>query len=316
MTIPTRHAKRPSATRIPENCPLCGQSLAPDVAANFRNLERRFLAGVKRKLALQPPDAVVAAEIRQLRRLNEEQRTKLEDQERRIQRMAPDQRGEIHEADVAALLKSIFPSDAIQRFGKAGDITQTVDHITPTGQRTRCGVILYECKNWNRWDNAFIKQILEAGRIRKTQYLVLVSRRLPRNEGPIFMRQGVFVVSPAPAHVTIVATLLRDAIIRIHQAHLTAGGQTQKVADLYQYLTGESFKSSLRTLIRTASELDGLLTDERIKHERLWWTNRQAAYAVLAGSLAGIDTNITAILETKASVRSVRRPRLVKASGV
>jgi len=311
----TRRANaKAGAASPPPVCPLCQQPLRGDAASEYLAHERQYLRRLRRELA-QPADGASAYRNRekQLEAIIDRQGREIDDQKRRLERLGTVGRGDIPEIDVFSALKATFPQDIVQRLGRAGDIVQTVQHAGRTA-RSRAGVILYECKNTAVWATKFLEQIREDGRSRQTPDLILVTRRLPRGEKFLTIRDGVVIVQPA--YVTMAATVVRSMILGVHQARLSADRQDTKMAQLYDYINGDEFIIALRTLIQTASKMDALLAGEKRAHQTVW-TRRQRAYADLASCLTEIDAGIREIIQSPSDRRGPRRlPQVLRIGSV
>ena len=122
--------------------------------------------------------------------------------------------------------------DEIRREGKGGDIVQVVNYGDGK-QMHRAGMILYEIKNTENWLNKYVEQIKNDGLTRKTPYLMLVSRKLPRTEKGMCVKDGVVIADQA--HAVHLARILRRMVVEAYCAELAGEDHAEKTARLYEY---------------------------------------------------------------------------------
>jgi len=283
-----------------------------------RELTREANAAAKRKAE----EAVEAAEKKirdEVGREESKQRDvlqrridKLVKQNRELERSldgvnAPD-RGDMHEADIFERLTNAFPEDEITREGKGGDIVHVVRYSSDH-EFVEAGVILYECKDTKTWKNSFVDQIKADGRRRRTPYLVLVSRALPKDVKDACVQDEVIVADST--HAPILARIVRRMVIETSRAGLAGRNRAGKTARLYEYLLGDEFREEFAAVVEAGSELSAMLEKERQGHEREW-AKRKRAYDELAHNSVAIDEAIRAIIESDAPTAEAARKAKAK----
>ena len=289
-----------------EKCPYCNQPLATSAAVEHlrgeeKKQKKRILAEVKagaeKKIRAQLEQEGSKRE-RGLERTIAMLQKNNGDLERRLEGLNAPDRGEMNEADIAEELAKAFPDDEITREGKGGDIFQSVRY--PGGRELEnAGVILYECKDTQRWSNAFLSQIKNDGRTHRTPYLILVSRTLPANEEAACVREDVVIVDPT--HVRHLAWIVRRAVIETHRAEVAGQDRAGKTARLYTYLRSDDFREQLTVVVRAGSQLSEMLQAERKKHEQDW-SRRQSTYDELLHNSVAIEQAIQDIIESEPAV--------------
>lgn len=301
-----------AAQRTPSDCPACGQPLLDRTAVErlqqHEREQERWLAQEARTLARQIAAEEVAkareSEARkverklasQTRSLNQAISTLQQQNEalqRRIERLTAAERGEFSELDLVRELKQAFPDDVVERRGRGGDVLHEV-YCRSGGQRVRAGLVVYECKDTMQWIASFVEQAVEAAQLHRTPYVVIVTKSFPRNERNLCVRGGVAIVHPSG--VVPLAHVMRRMIVEVHRAGLTAQGQAEKTAMLYQYLASTDFREDFDAVLDVGQQLKHLLAKERLAHQRTW-AEREDAYNDLSDKASAIDSRIRMILE-------------------
>lgn len=240
--------------------------------------------------------AKVQRELRQRDKLISGLRDQNEVQQRRIEHLTADERGEMNEEDLVARLRVAFPDDRIDRVGRGragSDILHEIRYAV--GERTEvAGLVVYECKDTLQWNNAFVAQAKKARVTHRTPHVVVVSRAFPRTEKVLCVREDVPIV--APARLVDLANVMRGMVIELHRAGLTGEDHAAKTQDLYEYLSGNEFRQAFDTLLDASDELNDLLSKERRAHESTW-EKRQHIYNELGGRAAAIDGRLRTIIE-------------------
>ncbi len=242
--------------------------------------------------------AKVRTELRQKDRAIEQFREQIEVQQRQIDHLTSDERGELNELQLVAELQAAFPTDRIERRGRGragGDILHEVCVSSGDGP-VKAGVIVYECKDTKAWSNGFLEQVRKEGLTHKTPYLVIVTHAFPRGEKTLTVKKGIVIVHPTRA--VDLARVMRRMVEEVHKASLTSQGQASKSAELYEYLAGGEFRRAFDAVAGGSDSLIELLGKERKWHEGTW-IKRQAIYNDLASKTTAIDTEIRRVIEKK-----------------
>jgi hypothetical protein len=253
-----------------------------DFAARTAQLEKSVEAQVARKFgrreqALQPTI--------------EHQQHSIEELNRRVERLSAPDRGEFDEAELQRRLSQAFPSDEVEKRGRGGDIIHTVYADQP---RSRAGVIVYECKDTLRWESRYLTEVQTAGRTNKTPFLVIVTKAMPRRQSGLCVEKGVVLVNPA--HAVHLAGIMRRLVLETYGAGVRLTGRDDKSTRLYEYICGEQFRQSFRSLTATGDELATLVISERRSHE-ITWAKRETLYEAVMHRAAEIDGRIRAIVD-------------------
>lgn len=283
------------------------QALAEQKQAHDAEL-RKLKSTVRAEVAAEAEKAAAAKvqrELKQKDRLISSLKDENEVQQRRIEHLTADERGEMNEEELVARLQAAFPDDRIERLGRGragSDILHTIRYPLDGGFET-AGLVVYECKDTLQWVNSFVDQAKKARLTHKTPHVVIVSRAFPRAEKILCVRDGVPIV--APARIVDLARVLRGMVIELHRAGLSKESQAAKTQELYEYLAGDEFRQAFGVIVDAAKELGDLLGKERTAHERTW-AKRQQIYNELGGKSAAIDGRLRAIIERSSSGRKAK----------
>lgn len=236
---------------------------------------------------------------RSLRSTVQRQSQQIEELQRRLEHVGAADRGEFNEQAILRQLRETFTDDEIRPVGKGrkgADLIQTVRYRA-AGNYVTAGRILYECKDTQTWQNAFITQAKQARETHKTPHVILVTQAFPRNAKDLFWKDGIPVVHPnAVVHL---ARVVRQMVENVHRAGLSDQARALKTAELYQYLSGEEFSLAMSGIIDTSEKLKEALSEERQWHSRTW-ARRQDAYDAIVTKSTEVDEKIRAIIERPA----------------
>ena len=190
--------------------------------------------------------------------------------------------GEVQELALESLLKVKFPFDVIDAVPKGehgGDILQRVRNTN--GQL--CGAILWETKQTRTWSDTWLAKLREDQRSAKAEVCVLVSHTLPKGVETFNLIDGVWVLQARC--VLPVATLLRDTLLQVNGARLTAEGQQSKTEMVYQYLTGPRFRQRVEAIVEAFSSMQDDLDRERQVILKQWSKRQAQIERVMSGTI-------------------------------
>jgi hypothetical protein len=227
---------------------------------------------------------------------------KLRDRIRQLQKgTTPQTEGLEFEDILATRLKREFPDDDIQHKGKGGDIL----HIVKFEKKT-AGVIIYECKREGRIKPDHVQQTFRAKQSREADFAVLVTIGKQKGFSGLAQMNGVLVVAPLGA--IPLAALLRGHLIEIMRAKITKEKRKIIAQQLLKYITSPQFKNPIEEVIKTASELQGMVKDEYNDHIRVW-KKRLIHYNTIEWNTSHIHDNLRLVLHGK-EPKSIGRPKV------
>ncbi len=217
----------------------------------------------------------------------------LKDAQIKLQQGSQQTQGEILELEIESLLRDTFAFDLVDEIKKGqngADIRQTV--CSRNG--TKCGVILWEFKNYQKnWSDSWLSKLKQDQRNESADVAILVSSTIPNNmQSDMEFRDGVWVCKPSL--VVPLATALRD---RLHDVarQKAIGEHRGKKADLmFDYITGTEFRQQVEAMVEVHQEMKDQIDRERKAYESSWKKREQQLNRYLLG-LAGVCGNVQGI---------------------
>ena len=176
--------------------------------------------------------------------------------------------GEILELDVEDALRSSFPTDTVDEV-KKGERGADVRQVVNEQFYMNCGLILWECKNAKTFQASWLSKLKDELADEKAQFGVIVFN--PTDGGGDDFKQlsdNIWLVKPR--YVIMLATLLREAIIRVFAANRAAEGKDVKVELIYNYLTGGEFSNRIRYILESYDEMARQLDTEKKQAQKRW----------------------------------------------
>lgn len=216
----------------------------------------RRTAGEEQALKLREKDK----QIDDLKKLVEEMKRKSE-------QGSQERQGEVLELDIEERLSALFPHDIVRPVPKGMRGADLVQEVCGSGGQV-CGTIVWETKNTRNWSPAWIDKLKEDQRAVGASLAVLVTVALPADVRDFGRIGGVWVasVSAWPA----LALALREQLVAVAFARATSEGRQEKMALLYDYLSGEAFHHRVEAIVEAFTAMQTQLHGERRAMERLW----------------------------------------------
>ena len=200
--------------------------------------------------------------------------------------------GEILELDVEDALRSSFPTDTVDEV-KKGERGADVRHVVNEQFYMNCGLILWECKNAKTFQASWLSKLKDELADEKAQFGVIVFN--PTDGGGDDFKQlsdNIWLVKPR--YVIMLATLLREAIIRVFAANRAAEGKDVKVELIYNYLTGGEFSNRIRYILESYDEMARQLDTEK-KQAQKRWAAQEKILQKITNSLYGMSGDLQGI---------------------
>jgi hypothetical protein len=233
--------------------------------------------------------ALVEAEYRKkiedVQCANDELRRKLDQGSQQLQ-------GEVLELELEHTLTDAFVHDLIEEVKKGqrgADVLQTVR--TPMGQV--CGKIIWETKRAENWSDKWLQKLKDDQQAAGADIAVLVTTVFPKGVNEVFARIGdVWVVSP---HVMRpVAEALRVTLLEVHHLKLVNTGRSEKMEQLYNYLSSTQFAQKVRTMLEGFEAMRSDLEAEKRAMQKIW-IKRQTQIERVTGSMVTVVGELQAI---------------------
>ncbi len=234
----------------------------------------------------------------QMRKTIEELRRKSEQGSMQIQ-------GDAQEINLKNILRNAFPSDLIEDVPtgiRGGDIVHTVRD--PFGQK--CGIILWESKNTKAWSGEWVKKLKDDRALVKADICIIVSQTLPEGIENFGSVDGVWVCGFSSA-LPLVSTL-RYHLVELAKSQKSLVGKGEKMEYLYQYLSGNEFKTRIENIVSAFSGMKMDLESEKRAIERIWKKREKEIERVVLNT-SGLYGDLQGILGASlATVQALELP--------
>lgn len=216
--------------------------------------------------------------------------------------------GEAQELQLEDVLRAKFPFDRIQPVSKGqlgGDILHRV--VSPSGQE--CGTLIWEAKKTRSWSDGWLPKLRQDQREANADLAVLVTHATPKSfAGAFDLIDGIWVCEPGCA--VPVALALRESLVALASARLTADGRDEKQVLVYDYLVGPRFRHRLTGIIERFYELQGDLARERRAMTKSW-AKREEQLNLAVDGLAGLYGDFHALAGASLKeIESLEYPQL------
>lgn len=221
----------------------------------------------------------------------EQQQKALEEARKKAQQGSMQMQGEVQELVLEALLRHAFPFDVIDEVGKGvrgADCIQTVRNNF--GQE--CGKIIFESKRTANFGTDWIEKLKADARSLGADVAVIVTQTMPKDMDCFGEKDGVWICNFT--EVKALVCVLRDLIIKVHQAAKSQENKGDKMQMLYTYLTSNEFSEQWKAIREGFMSMKMSIQKERDTMERLWKSREKQLEKVLLnaahikGSIEGI----------------------------
>lgn len=192
---------------------------------------------------------------------------KAEEMQKRIEQGSMQSQGEAQELLLEEMLKDYFPFDVITEVGKGirgADCIQTVRNNF--GQE--CGKIIYESKRTAAFSNEWVEKLKVDMRSTNAYVAVIVTHSMPKDMGRFGEKDGVWICGFTEAK--LVASILRDSIIKVYEANKMLDNVSDKKEQLYKYMTGNEFRQKWEAIIDAYFTMQKQLTKEKARTTKEW----------------------------------------------
>jgi len=218
-------------------------------------------------------------------------RHQIDDLRRRADAGSQQLQGETGEGELESILRERFPMDDVNPVAP-GVRGADIHHLVIDGRGSRCGSLLWECKNTKHFSDAWIPKLKDDQRACRADVAILVTSALPKGCSRFTIIDGVIVTEFACAGA--VAALARAQLLQLAQARAAANTQEEKLELLYRYLSGVEFRQRVEAVVEAFANMRRDLDQERRAAERQWARRSKQIDAVtfnvsgLYGDLQGL----------------------------
>jgi hypothetical protein len=231
-------------------------------------------------------------------------RRQIEDLKRKADQGSQQLQGEAGEDELESILRATFAWDDIAPVPqgiRGADLHQAV----VDGRGSRCGAILWECKNAKNWSEGWIAKLKEDQRTLRADVAILVTASLPKGCMHFSIIDEVVVTSFACA--AAVASLVRAQLLQLAQTRSAVVNKDQKLELLYRYLSGIEFRQRVEAIVEAFERMRDDLDQERRAAERQW-AKRVKQIESVTFNIAGMYGDLQGLVPALPSIARLELP--------
>jgi len=250
----------------------------------------RRLNEEKQKLK-QSLDEEIALKLKAKDEQIEQMKRDIEAAKRKAEQGSIQIQGEALELSIESWLKSKFPFDSIEEVKKGAFGADCIQRVH-TREMQNCGVICYESKNTKAWSDNWITKLKQDMLKVNADIGVLVTSVYPNGMERMGFVDGIWVCSLDEFKGSVF--LLRESLIRVAKSIKKEENRGDKMALLYNYLTGNEFQMQLKAIVDGFMQMQSELDKERRSLMAAWKRRQKIIEGVLEnttqmyGALQGI----------------------------
>ncbi|MDR0794050.1 MAG: DUF2130 domain-containing protein, partial [Chitinophagaceae bacterium] len=252
------------------------------ISADIRQIEAQRIAQLEADFLLK---------LKEKDKQLEDNKKLVDEMQRKAEQGSTQLQGEIQELALEELLQKTFPFDTLEEVAKGirgADCTQQIRN--QFGQAA--GKIIYESKRTKEFSGEWIEKLKADMRALNADVAVIVTQTLPKDMERFGEKDGVYICNFS--EVRSVALLLRNALLKIAESKKGQENKGEKMAMLYDYLTGNEFNGQWKAIREGFLSMKISIQKERDAMEKLWKAREKQLEKVLLnaahikGSVEGI----------------------------
>lgn len=202
----------------------------------------------------------------------------IDELKRRSEQGSQQLQGEVLELDFEAQLIQRFPLDRIEAVAKGELGADLIQHVMSADGQT-LGRIVWELKRTKTWSDSWLAKLRDDQRRITAEIAIVVSSALPKGVETFDLIDGVYISHPKVSMT--LATLLRQSLADLARVKILNEGQSSKVEQIYNYLTGPKFKNRVDVIVENFRAEQEALDKERKFMNRQWAKRDQHLLQVL-----------------------------------
>ncbi len=227
-------------------------------------------------------DSEHSMKLKELEKQLEDQKKLADEMRRKAEQGSMQLQGEVQELALEELLRSTFPFDIISEVGKGvrgADCIQTVRNNIGI----ECGKIIYESKRTENFTADWIEKLKADMLSQGAEIAVIVTKTMPKDMQQFGEKNGVYICSFS--EVKSLATVLRNAVLKISESKKSQENKGDKMLALYDYLTSQEFVGNWNAIRSGFRQLRTLLQKEREDFEKNFKKKEKQIELIIQNSL-------------------------------
>lgn len=254
-----------------------------------------------RQILQKDRDAALLKKEAEFAREREALQKKISDMSRRVKK-GGSELAEGAELDLYDELRGAFPEDRIEKVrGKLGEmLLHEIRYKNNTA-----GKILIDITARASWQHAFVTKLRQTQSESAVDHAILSTPVFPSGKRELFVDSGVIVV--APARVRALVEVLRKATVAMHVAKLSEAERSDKLGRLFRFITSPTFRKKLAEASDLTAEALDIDVQEKKAHDNVW-RKRGTVLTRIRNVLRDIDTDVSAIVESREESEPVEAP--------
>jgi len=220
--------------------------------------------------------------LRELEKQLEDQKKLAEEMKRKADQGSMQLQGEVQEQALEEMLAATFPFDIISEVGKGirgADCIQTVRNNV--GQE--CGKIIYESKRTEAFTAEWIEKLKKDMLATGADIAVIVTKTMPKDLQQFGEKNGVYICTFSEAKS--LATVLRNAILKISESRKSQENKGEKMVAMYNYLTSHEFIGNMNAMREGFRNLRNFMQKEKEEFEKNWKKKEKQIELIIQNSL-------------------------------
>ncbi len=198
--------------------------------------------------------------------------------------------GESFEQELENILRSCFPADEFDPVPKGKRGADIVHHVR-TENLKECGIIIWEAKNAENWNDGWISKLKDDQRQLSGETVgIIVTKALPKAIKRFGFQNGVWISDFYS--VIGLATAIRIKFQELHQTKSAIAGRSSLMDVIYNYITGSEFKSRIEAIGEAWKEMKSDIDKERVAMEKIWG-KREKQLLRISTNMAGVYGDLT-----------------------
>ena len=191
----------------------------------------------------------------------------LKDAQRKAEQGSSQLQGEVQELAIEQWLRDQFPLDSIEEVRKGANGADCL-HVVNTRDQKNCGKIYYESKRTKSFSPSWVGKFKQDMIERSADVGVIVTQAMPGDMPRLGMKEGVWICTLEEFRG--LSLVLRDAAIRLDAIKSSNENRGEKMAMLYDYLSGNEFRQQVEAIVEGFTQMQTDLESEKRSMQQIW----------------------------------------------